>query len=66
MTEFKKQKARDTIHHQDRVKWLSEPNPKYSSGTPVEPHDAKRFLEQSKDCLDDPSGMTGYNSGGQD
>lgn len=57
------QVARDRQHHQERLAWLSEPNPCYSDGVPVAPHDANNMRRASMECLADKTGCTGYNTG---
>jgi len=55
------QRARDRKHHAERVEWLSQPNPKYSDGTPVAKIDVINWLSVSRFILENPS--HGYNTG---
>lgn len=57
------QKARDRKHHEERVAWLSEAKPRYADGTRVAGVDVHNWLMQSRACLADPTGSTGYNTG---
>lgn len=57
-----KQKAADRKHHEERVAWLSEENPKYACGAPVEKCDVNNMLNESQLCLADATGMRGLRS----
>ena len=49
-------------HHEERIAWLTDPNPKYACGTPVNKHDVASMLQASRECLADKTGMIGFNS----
>lgn len=47
-----RQKLADITHHEERVAWLSQENPTYENGEPVQSFDAQEMLKSSISCLD--------------
>ena len=62
---FESQKARDRKHHEDRIAWLSDPEARWACGARMEPGLKHNMLQSSIECLADPTGMRGYNTGPQ-
>jgi hypothetical protein len=60
--QFLAQVAADRRHHEDRIQWLTQENPCWGDGSPVSASDVRQLLRQSRECLADRSGMTGFNS----
>lgn len=46
-----RQRHYDRLHHRDRLKWLSEPSPKWGDGTPVAKHEQVQMTQASHEQL---------------